>query len=268
MLLIDAHVHIYDCFDIERFFDAAYANFKSAAEKLGHTDDFTGILLLAETSKDNWFYKLSEYADGKDLPDGKKAGEWKFCHTKENCSLYARLGNLKSLILIAGQQIVSSEGLEVLAIGTSNRFNDGESIYDIIKKINDNNGLPILPWGVGKWFGSRGRIVEDIIDTNNTSAYLGDNKNRPNFWPEPHLFGLAKQKGLRIFPGSDPLPFAEEYCKVGSFGFSLKASLNDERPTTTLKSLILNSSIKFRQYGQSERFVPFFRNQFALRFKT
>jgi hypothetical protein len=51
MILIDAHVHIYDCFDLEKFFDSAYANFKSAAEQLGHTNDFTGILLLAETSK-------------------------------------------------------------------------------------------------------------------------------------------------------------------------------------------------------------------------
>ncbi len=268
MLLIDAHVHIYDCYDLEKFFDSAHFNFKFAANQLGFGNDFSGILLLAENSKDNWFHHLWNYADGTELPDGKTSGKWKFYHTDENCSLYAKSDESKKLSLIAGRQIVSAEGLEVLAIGTPNRFRDGESIYAVIEKINDNDDLPILPWGVGKWLGGRGRIVKDIIDNNNTSVYLGDNGNRPFFWPKPHLFRLAKHRGIGIFPGSDPLPLAAECARVGSFGFSLNTSLVDEKPTNSLKGLILNPLINYHPYGQSERFFAFFRNQLALRFRT
>jgi hypothetical protein len=46
MILVDAHVHIYGCFDLEKFFNAANFNFKSVAERLGHGNEFSGILLL------------------------------------------------------------------------------------------------------------------------------------------------------------------------------------------------------------------------------
>ena len=268
MLLIDAHVHIYDCFNLEKLFDSAYSNFKSAAKKNGHEDDFTGILLLAESTKDRWFQHLWNFAAGIELPYGRTLKNWKFYRTDENCSLNAISNESKNLILIAGRQIVSSEGLEALAIGTTHTFEDGETIYDVIKKINENESLPILPWGVGKWFGNRGRIVEDIVNANDTSIYLGDNKNRPNFWPEPRLFRVAKQRGIGIFSGSDPLPFAAEHCKVGSFGFSLNTKIRDDRPTTSLRNWILNQTIPYQPYGHLERCFPFFKNQLALRLKN
>jgi hypothetical protein len=157
----------------------------------------------------------------------------------------------------------------MLAIGTLNRFNDGESIYDVIETINDNGAVPILPWGVGKWLGKRGRIVKNIICiNNNTSVYLGDNRNRPIFWPKSRLYRIAKHRGIDVFPGSDPLPFAAEYCRVGSFGFSLNTSLFGQKPANSLKNLILNPSVKYQPYGHSEHFFPFLKNQLALLFKS
>jgi hypothetical protein len=51
MMLVDAHVHVYDCFDLKKFFDAAFANFKSEADRLGSGDNFIAVLFLAETLK-------------------------------------------------------------------------------------------------------------------------------------------------------------------------------------------------------------------------
>ena len=55
VIIVDGHVHIYDCFDLDTLLDAAYHNFTMAVP--GHREDkrFMGCLLLAETSKDNWF---------------------------------------------------------------------------------------------------------------------------------------------------------------------------------------------------------------------
>ena len=188
MILIDAHVHIYDCFDLEKFFDSAYTNFESAAEKLGHGDDFNGILLLAETTNESWFKRLSDFTNGKNLPDGYDTGSWIFRSTNENNSLLAESGGSRKLILIAGSQIITAEGIEVLALCISNRFDDGKPISDLIREIKEKNGIPVVPWGFGKWFGNRGKIVKHLIDNNTSLFYLGDNRNRGNFWPKPTLF--------------------------------------------------------------------------------
>ena len=270
MILVDAHVHIYDCFDLGKFFDSAYANFKAAAEQLDHGSDFAGILFLAETSKENWFQRLIDYADGKDSLKEKATGSWTFHRTDENDSLFAKGEDLKSLFLIAGRQIETEENIEVLALCTSDDFNDGKPILDLIREIKKKDGLIVIPWGVGKWAVSRGKVIRSLLikGTERLSAHIGDNGNRPFFWPRPSLFKLAEDKGILNLPGSDPLPFAEECFKVGSFGFSLESSLHYQRPATDLKSLILNPSIKFKRYGRSERLIPFFKNQLRLRFKT
>ena len=265
MLLIDAHVHIYDCFDLEKFFDSAYVNFKSAAEQLGHGNDFTGILLLAETSKDNWFNHLADYADGKDLPDGKDTGNWTFHFTNENYSLIAKFGDLKYLILIAGRQIVTEEGIEVLALCTSSSFNDGKPILDLIREIEEKDCLPAIPWGVGKWFGNRGRIVKNIINNNTSLIYLGDNRNRPNFWLQPTLFRLAKQKGIGVLPGSDPLPFNSESCRAGSYGFSTKLLIDPKRPGRLIRHILrdVDDTVE-SQFGRLENNYRFLLNQMRM----
>ena len=268
MLLIDAHVHIYDCFDLWKFFDAAYANFRSAAEKLGHKDDFTGILLLAETSKDKRFYHLSEYTDGKDLPDGKKAGEWKFYHTDENCSLYAKSEGLKKLVVIAGRQVVTAEGLELLALGTDQSFKDFSQIKVSIEKVKEKNGIAVIPWGFGKWMGRRGDILRELIETaENGDFYLGDNGGRPSLMPAPYHFSLAKKKRIRILPGTDPLPFRSEQKRAGSFGLSCRAKINPNYPTQSTKNAITDNKCTTYSYGSLERNIYFISKQIRMQFK-
>lgn len=268
MLLIDAHVHIYDCFDLEEFFDSAHANFKSAAEQLGHGNDFTGILLLAETSKDNWFNHLASYADGIDLPDNRTTRSWTFRNTTENYSLIAESGNLRKLILIAGRQVVTTEGLEVLALCTSNRFKDGKPILELIKEIEVKDSIPVIPWGVGKWLGNRGRIVKNIINNDTSLIYLGDNRNRPNFWPQPTLFKLAEKRGNGILPGSDPLPFVSESGRVGSYGFILQTQIDYKNSATLIKQILMDkANYPVRLFGRLEKIHRFLQNQVRAQFR-
>jgi hypothetical protein len=265
MLLIDAHVHIYDCFDLETLFESAYVNFQSLAQKMGYGGDFTGILLLTETSKDNWFRHLSEFADGKNLPHDKRVGKWKFYLTNENCSLFARSENEKNLILIEGRQIVTEERIEILALCTSAGFTDGKPILDLIKEIREKNGVPVIPWGVGKWFGKRGRIIRKIINNNSSLLYLGDNRNRPNLWPRPTLFELSEKRGIAVLPGSDPLPFRSESCRIGSYGFSMKSSIDPNEPGRAIKRILRNTSdTSGTQFGSLEKNYRFLLNQIRM----
>ncbi|HWN37689.1 MAG TPA: hypothetical protein VNP02_04275, partial [Gammaproteobacteria bacterium] len=48
MLLVDAHVHVHECFDVARVFDAAAANFAAAARALAGERAYDAVLCLVE----------------------------------------------------------------------------------------------------------------------------------------------------------------------------------------------------------------------------
>lgn len=268
MILVDAHVHIYDCFDLEKFFDAAYFNFKSAAVRMGYGNAFSGVLLLAETSKDNWFQYLSEYADGRYLPDGKTAGGWKFYHTDETCSLFVKSKHSQNLFIIAGRQINTSEGLEVLSLISSDFYEDGISIRKVLKECYEKGSLVVLPWGVGKWLGKRGKLISNLILSENSyPVNLGDNSGRPFFWKRPKQFNIAERNSISILPGSDSLPFVSDQMKAGSYGFWVKRVINRQQPAQTIKLIINDKRSAIFPYGNTESIIRFFRNQIRMQLK-
>jgi hypothetical protein len=265
MLLIDAHVHIYDCFDLNELLNSAYSNFRSAAKRLDSEDNFSGILLLAETSKDDWYNRLYDCADVKQLPDNRTVYHWSFQHTDEHYSLFAKFNDVKKLLLIAGRQILTAENIEVLALCTSESFDDGLPILNLIKKIKEKNGLAVIPWGVGKWFGNRGRMVADVIGDDSSLIYLGDNGNRPRFWMRPTLFRLAERKGIKVLPGSDPLPFLSESRRAGSYGFFTDFQIDPRRPGSFIKQILRDPDMAINStFGKLEKSYRFFLNQLRM----
>jgi len=265
MILVDAHVHIYDCFDLEIFFESAFTNFQSEAARMGQVDDFTAALLLTETSKDNWFERLESYAGNKTTNEIKTIRDWTFHHTDEDCSLCARGSKNQSLFVIAGRQIVTAEKLEVLALATDKKFKDGVPIEQVIQSIRDMGAIPVIPYGFGKWIGKRGKVVRNLLQkTEGTKFFLGDNGGRPRFLPRSSHFKQAEKKGIRVLPGSDPLPLPSEEWRPGSFGCIIPERLDELRPSTHLKGILKNSTIKIVSYGGLESPIRFFRNQLLM----
>lgn len=129
MILVDAHVHIYDCFDLETFLDSALKNFKAEAACYGQEDSFTALLLLTETAKENWFHRLAGYAGGQSGTGTKSIGNWTFHRTNESCSLYAQSGSAQSLFLIVGHIFHGpwSSDSKCRATGRDHRLHPGTS---------------------------------------------------------------------------------------------------------------------------------------------
>jgi len=268
MILVDSHVHIYACFDLGDLLETAFANFKSEASRFSRSQAFDGVLLLTEAAGDNWFEYLSNHTrEGKTSARDHSAG-WTFHPTMEIQSLLARGAGRKSLFLVAGRQIVTAEDLEVLALFTDKVFEDGHPLEQALEAVTQSGGLPVIPWGFGKWTGSRGRLLlEKLEDAKNHHLFIGDNGGRASFLPRPRYFEVAEAKGIRILPGSDPLPFASEYRRTGSFGFRVDGSINSMRPAEDIRRILLDPNTRPRPYGALEKPWRFFRNQLAMQIK-
>ena len=266
MILTDAHVHIYDCFDLEKFLDAAYSNFQTQANRLGHGDTFTPILLLAEDEKNSWFNRLRKFADGRNVHTYSAIQKWKFLHTDEHISIVAKGENSKVLIIIAGRQVETIEDLEVLALCTSNFYRSGIPIIDLINEIKEHDAIPVIPWGFGKWLGKRGLILKKLLKTTKSSDFfLGENGGRPKISLRPFHFKIAERRGVRILPGTDPLPIKSELLRVASFGLSLYESCSHNNPAKDVKKVLQDHSTEFVPYGKLKNFSSFLRHQFSLR---
>lgn len=263
-VLLDAHVHIYDRYPLAKFLDSACLNYKKAAEKLGDYDGFVGILLLTETSRDHWFSRLQRLADGV-FTGEINSRDWRFEHTEEPCSLVAKRGDREDLYIIAGRQIVTSERLEVLAIGADREYPEGLPLNEVIELVQESGALPIIPWGFGKWTGFRGNVVRQVLlNKPGTDLFLGDNGGRLQYWFDPAQFKIARKNGIRILPGSDPLPFASEYRRPGSYGFMLNAPVSSMIPAADIKRHLLNRDVSITPYGRREGVLRFIKNQLSM----
>ncbi|MFZ0456550.1 MAG: hypothetical protein WAM24_22565 [Ignavibacteriaceae bacterium] len=263
LILIDSHVHIYDKFDIKRFFYCALKNFGKESKKLGHKC-FKGVLFLTETKNEDYFSKLEKNIFENEL-NGLSLIKVK---NNENSSIVYKTQDDNHLIIISGKQIITSENLEVLALGRTKNLDYGYTLKKSVEKINSLGALPIIPWGVGKWIGKRKEIVENFLENNGDLKYFfGDNSGRPVFWAKPGLFRIAANKGIVILRGSDPLPLNYQEEKVGKFGFYFQEELNLDNPAENINNILLNLKKSPKNFGTLENPFNFIKNQFAMQFR-
>lgn len=266
---IDAHVHIYKCFDLKVFFTKAFENIQRAAVEMTHNGDINGILYLADTRGSNWFNFLFEEVTSKKA-NIEPLSTFKFTTTLEPHSIEVQSPDHTTMFIIASQQIITAENLEVLALGMKERLPDGLPISEVLEEVQASGALVTLPWGVGKWLGRRGKVIRKIVVSHlnrNFSMFLGDIAGRPWFWPFSSMTNFASSHGYQLLSGTDPLPLATEETRVGAYGSLLKGEISSEHPAESLKQLLQSSAITLQQYGQNENIYRFLRNQILLRLK-
>jgi hypothetical protein len=267
MVLVDAHVHLYQCFNLARAFDAAAANFAAAARVLQgrRSPRYAGVLCLVETAGERFLegmrtQRLGRVWRGRD-------GYWEIEKGCEPESLIARCGNTR-LALIAGRQLVTRERLEVLALGTGAPLADGEPIDETLAAVRAAGAAAVLPWGVGKWLGARGAVVDRILaDPQWSHVYLGDNGNRLALSPDPQRFATARRLGRAVLPGSDPLPLPGEEARVGAYGLAIDGDLDALRPAAALLAS-LHSGAPFVAFGRRSGVTDFVGKQLKLRLRS
>jgi len=264
MLIIDAHVHIYACFDLNFFVKSAFRNFKSAAsaQKL---EDFTAVLFIADWSNVSWFEKLIDLSAAKGDTAEISSLQFNLQGTDEEISLWITNRHSQKILIIAGRKIITAENMEVLALCSKDDIPDGQSLEKTIRRIAHFGAIPVIPWAVGKWLGRRGDVLNNLLNMGDRPFFfLCDNGNRPVFWGWPNHFRTALKRKVPIISGSDPLHFSSEAKRAGNFGFTIPGVLTPETPGQDLKELLKNPSVRIERYGSLERFGPFVANQIRM----
>lgn len=238
-LLVDTHVHIYPSYNLERFFDSAFANF-SALDTSGKARK---LLMLTE----RWDCAAFDALASGSLAPG---GDYSVHKTAESDALIIRGPAERELTLIAGRQLATAERVEVLLIGTRVDLPERLPLRDAIARGQALGAVPVLNWSLGKWWFKRGEVIaRAIADLPPHAVLLGDVLARPRGIPEPKQFVSGGGRGFRIVAGSDPLPVAGEERYVARYLTKLSGELDVERPASSLRSLLLRPSVALSIVG-------------------
>jgi hypothetical protein len=267
---VDAHVHLHQCYEPDDLLQNAYDNLAAASDGADRAAPRAYFLLLAECAPDDCFGALSALADGRTGSNGAsglRLRRWTVARTEEAISVVARDGE-RELFIVAGRQVACREGLEVLVLGTTHRFADGRPIRDVLREA-DALGVPrVIPWGPGKWFFRRGRLLNDLIhEFRKPTLFLGDEGGRPVFWGYPQHFTHAARLGVRDLPGTDPLPFPHDVRKVGRMGFKVALDLDRARPGESLLRALTQVGAPLERFATLEPPLRFVRNQIGMQLR-
>lgn len=205
VLAIDTHVHIYPFHDTARSLDALLDNLAGAegdAELIG---------CLTERYDCDLYSQLSQAPDAGllerfDIEAGD--GSLRIRRRRDGATCH----------LLPGQQVITSENIEILSLACEARVAEGRPAVDTVRDILAEGGVPVAAWAPGKWFFGRGKVVRGLLDSFDPGQLaLGDTTLRPVGWLTPFIFREARARGFRILYGSDPLPYAGEECRPGTY---------------------------------------------------
>ncbi|WP_394729137.1 hypothetical protein [Altererythrobacter sp. GH1-8] len=210
---MDGHVHLQS----DMPWDLIASNFSS------HAPDHVPVCLIVESAGIDRFAELQMTCD-----------PWGATGLKDTAT---------GLHFVAGRQVVSEEGLEILLIGSRDQSGEGQPADRVIGAGFDRGAAVCLPWGFGKWLGKRRVLAGDIHKRLSSQVILGDITNRPLHWHEP-MFA-----GQRVLRGADNLPLPGSSDIVGTFGSIIEPK---EEVTTAdqLVALLRDTAIMLEPYGK------------------
>jgi len=225
-LLVDSHVHLHPDVPLEAALTAAAANFPAGDLRLLCLTDMQGV-------------------DSAERLRNHPPASWRVEETKG--AFLARGPGSAEIRILPGRQILSAEGLELLALGLGSAIPDRAfSLDELIHHVQAAGALAVLPWGVGKWIGTRVRIVADILRSRPDIA-VADNGNRLRGSAEPALLRLARERGLPVLLGSDPLSLKGAHRRIAACG-NVVEGVTEAAPLQALREALARPEA-WRPYG-------------------
>ncbi|MBU4212755.1 MAG: hypothetical protein L6437_05770 [Kiritimatiellae bacterium] len=260
----DGHVHVYPAYDIKAMFCNLIQNLDRLAGLPARLQRYAqhcgqavatapalraGAAGFAESGTiGNGIHKLAFLAESREhdffcrLKDQDKAivgHGLEITSGPDPVCVTVSFHEVGRVCLVAGRQIVTRERLEILALAMRAKIPDGLPARDVIQRVVEAGGIPVLAWSPGKWLFARGHLVRDLIESDQGQILrLGDTTLRPTLWPEPRLMKLARARGMTVIPGSDPLPLAGEERYAGTYGFIYQGAFDASQPAVSIGRML------------------------------
>lgn len=255
-MLIDFHCHIYPKFNLGTLLSSAFANFEknhNFSKSVQTTQQLA--LSLTERSDCNAFEGLKSKA--LELPP-----QYEIQATAEDASLWIKDNtSKKQLLVLAGQQLNTSEKLELLAFACPSKIPSKLNWQESFAAIRAAGGIPVINWAPGKWWFQRGKLIRSIINQEK-NFLLCDTALRPCGYTTPSLMKYASSRGIKTFHGSDPLPLTNEEKRVGSYGSLMEGNLDHDYPAKCLKDILLNPETRIKAFGKRLSAMQLITKQF------
>lgn len=257
--LIDGHVHLYDNHEAQELLDGATDSFLDAREGLGiESAARVGCIVIVDPSGVDGFERLERAG----------ARGWQCGPVGSGALAAIRDSDGGVLCVVAGRQIRTENGLEVLAYGVRRRFEDGGTVAEQVESVLESGAVPVVPWGFGKWLGGRGREVEDLVRSSlGGHVLLADSLTRPRMAPEPRAFRVARAAGVPVIAGTDPLPFRGQERKAGRYGFVVELDDDPEGPGVGLCRTLTKLRESPTLFGRREGVISALRLQVAMQLR-
>ena len=264
MLLCDGHVHLEHQDRFPELLDTCLCNMKKAIPESSGTQRLQGILLMAELPGQSWRAELLDRAEKRGNVGRTKT--WSLRRADQGAHIICENDNGDQLVCLTGQQVATSENLELLLFGHEEPYRP-ESLLKSVEKNVKQADLVVVPWGVGKWLGARGEKVLELLGREDISGYvLGDNGNRPAAWKKIPQFDIARKRGIPIVAGTDPLFLSGQIKRVGTYGMLVSEESERCFSTSEIRELLQNNN-SMKTYGALQRLHSFVAVQIALRVK-
>lgn len=254
-MLIDGHAHLHGCVPIGVALDIAAANLRGAAgSSVGC--GFAGALWLVETRREGSIERL----------DGLSDGRWRWTD-RDRVTRELTRDDGERLLVVFGRQVATSDQLEVLVVGTVDAPPDGRGLVPTVEAALGDERLVMLPWGFGKWSGSRGRAVSACLARyGGEGLHLADTAVRPSWLPTPGRIRRGMAAGRAIPFGSDPFPYADHMETVGSAGFVL-ADVPPEVTWPDMRRAVATATAPLERFGRRTGGLEFARLQARMQWR-
>jgi hypothetical protein len=249
LIVADTHVHVYRDYDVAAALRHGFDNLTRLATdfcrggedgergqggEFAAADDPLPVLFLAETRDSHFFVDLHQGRLADRLPG------WSMEPTSDNVAVWATSPAAGRFLVIAGRQLVTEERLEVLALATTTELPEHLGLDACIAAVTDAGAVPVLSWAPGKWSFQRGEVVAGVVESAEPGQLLvGDTSLRARA-TEPRRMSRARQLGLKVVAGSDPLPISGEESILGSYGVAWRGQVETDRPVDSLRRMLLD----------------------------
>ncbi len=235
LIAADTHVHVYPCHEPGGMIAHAIQCLDNHAGDVPHVN----VLCLSERRDCRWFAELC--ADGGE----SMLGGYSIRPAASPHALIVSEGDVPRLYVLAGRQVVTAEGVEMLSLACGADVAEGAPAEQTVQAILSAGGVPVVGWAPGKWLFSRGRVVRALIDgAKRDELLIGDTVMRPQGTPEPSLMARARSKGLSVIAGSDPLPMGGEDQYVGTYCSLFDGEFDPQKPAESVRRALTSSAVR------------------------